>query len=293
MPPLTTILTSFTLDPVALVVIVIAGTLYARGLAVSRRLGLPWPIRRSLAFYALGLGSFAWVSFGFLGAFSSDLRWAFAARVALLLFAVPAFVSLGRPLVLARQSMGSTGVHHLDAVLNSRLIRFTGNAVFEPIFGVALFMLFLTRFAGEARTNQAAELAITLLIPAIGLITILPIFENIAHHTSFFVTFEFVLAFAALVFDPIPGIVLRLSETVIDPLSRVSTVFSWMPNPLRDQQLAGDLLWFIAEIVDVPILIILIIRWSRIDRTEAKSIDDLDDDEFEALAREHLRGPER
>jgi cytochrome c oxidase assembly factor CtaG len=293
MPPLSTVLTSFSLDPVALAVIVAAGTLYARGLALSRAQGHGWPIRRSVAFYALGLGSFAWVSFGFLGTFSSEVQWTFATRVALLLFVVPALVGLGRPLVLARQAMTNSGVHRLDVVLNSRLIRFTGNAVFEPIFGVALFLLFLTRFAGEARTNHVAEWGITLVMPVIGLITVLPIFENIAHHTSFFVTIEFVLAFAALVFDPIPGILLRLSGSVIDPLARASTAVSWMPNPLRDQQLTGDLLWFIAEIVDLPILIILIIRWSRIERHEAASFDELDDDEFEALAREHLRGPAR
>jgi cytochrome c oxidase assembly factor CtaG len=63
----------------------------------------------------------------------------------------------------------------------------------------------------------------------------------------------------------------------------------WWPSPLRDQQLSGDLLWFIAELADVPVLIILFIRWSRVDKREAKSFDDLTDEEMDALTQEHLR----
>jgi cytochrome c oxidase assembly factor CtaG len=62
----------------------------------------------------------------------------------------------------------------------------------------------------------------------------------------------------------------------------------WWPNPLHDQHLAGDLLWFIAEIADVPILILLFVRWSRLDRRDAKKMDALSDDEMDALTREHL-----
>ena len=51
----------------------------------------------------------------------------------------------------------------------------------------------------------------------------------------------------------------------------------WFPSQLRDQQLSGDLLWFIAEVSDIPVLIFLFIRWNRTDRTEAKAIDQTDE----------------
>ncbi|MCU1421320.1 MAG: cytochrome oxidase assembly protein, partial [Microbacteriaceae bacterium] len=38
-----------------------------------------------------------------------------------------------------------------------------------------------------------------------------------------------------------------------------------------------------------PILILLFIRWTRVDRKEARSLDDLSDEEMDALTREHLR----
>ncbi|CAN5259965.1 hypothetical protein BH11ACT4_BH11ACT4_13650 [soil metagenome] len=294
MPPLVLYATTWTGDPIAIVAILAAAGLYAWGLVRLRGRGIRWPLRRALAFYGLGLGSYAWVSFGFLGAYSTDLRWAFTTRVALLLLVVPALVALGRPLVLARAAMSERGVLRLDGFLRSRPLRIMGNAVFEPLFSLALFLAFLTPLAGLVRTNPDAQWVISLVIPVIGLLTILPIFENTARHTSFFVMVEFVLAFAAFLFDSIPGIVLRLSESVLDGIpAPIGMTAAWFPGPLRDQQLSGDLLWFLAELLDIPILIVLIIRWNRIDRREAKSLDDLSDEEMAVLTREHLRGPAR
>ncbi|MEP6481231.1 MAG: cytochrome c oxidase assembly protein [Rhodoglobus sp.] len=291
MPPLSLFFSAWTVDPVAIAGLIIAGGLYCAGIVAAARRGISWPIRRTLAFYALGLSSYSWLSLGFLAAYSVDLRWAFTTRIALLLLVVPALMSLGRPVALARAALGQNGVRRLDGFLNSRPIRFTGNAVFEPLFSLVLFLAFLTTLAGIVRTDSHAQWAMSLLLPVIGLLTIVPIFENTARHTSFFVMVEFVLAFAAFLFDSIPGIVLRLSDTVLDGISGpAGAVPQWFPSPLRDQQLSGDLLWFLAELLDVPILIILIIRWNRIDRGEAKSLDALSDEEMALLTEQHLRG---
>lgn len=63
-----------------------------------------------------------------------------------------------------------------------------------------------------------------------------------------------------------------------------------VPSPLRDQQLSGDLLWFIAEIADIPVLVLLFVRWARVDRGEARGFDQLSDEEMAELTRQHLRG---
>ena len=294
MPPVALYFTTWTVDPVAALALVVAAVLYAAGIVGARRRGVHWPVRRTLGFALLGLGSYAWIAFGFLGAYSSDLRWAFTTRIALLLLVVPALVALGRPLVLARAAMSEVGVERLDRLLDSRLVRFTGNAVFEPLFSLCLFLGFLTPLSGLVRTSVYAQWGVSALIPLIGLLTILPIFENTVRHTSFFVMVEFVLAFAAFLFDSIPGIALRLSETVLDKVPPgLGGSAPWFPNPLRDQQLSGDLLWFLAEALDVPILIILIIRWNRIERKEARSLDDMSDEEMAELTQAHLRGPDR
>ena len=294
MPQFPLVLTARAFDPLAFVALLAALGLYTAGLVAARRRGIRWPMRRTLAFAVLGLGSYSLLTFGFLGAYSVELRWAFTTRIALLLLVVPALMSLGKPLVLARATLSEAAVHRLDDFMDSRLIRFTGNAVFEPLFSLVLFLGFLTPVAGVVRGSLPGQWALSVLIPIIGLCTILPIFDNRIRHTSFFVMVEFVLAFAAFLFDSIPGILLRLSETVLDKVpTPIGTLPGWFPSALRDQQLSGDLLWFLAEILNVPILIILIVRWSRIERREASVFDDLSDEQMAALTREHLSGPER
>jgi cytochrome c oxidase assembly factor CtaG len=264
--------------------------IYALGVVRVRRKGEKWSNWFVAAFYGLGIGSFLVVNFGFLGAYSHDLRWAFSTRTALLLFVTPALLALGRPVRLARLTLGSKGVDRVDGFLSTRVIRFLGNAVVEPFVTVVIFTIFLTPIAGALRLSPIGQGAVTVLIPAIGLLLVLPLIEYSSHRSGFFVTVEFLLAFAALIVDAVPGIVVRLSTTVLDGLGTVAGAHpAWYPSPLRDQQLSGDLLWFIAEIADVPVLIILFIRWSRVDRREAKSYDDLSDEEMDALTQAHLR----
>jgi putative membrane protein len=275
---------------VALGVTLILAVLYAVGVYRVRRKGERWSNWLVAAFFGLGIGSFVVINFGFLGAYSQELRYAFSTRTALDLFVSPALLALGRPVTLARLALSGKGVRALDRFMASRPIQILGNAIIAPLVTVAIFSVFMTPLAGLLRTTYLGRSIFLVLIPAIGLLLVLPLIEYSSHRTAFFVTVEFLLAFVELVIDAVPGIVIRITGSVLDGVGAVAGAHPvWFPNPLRDQQLSGDLLWFIAEIADVPVLIILFVRWSRVDRKEAKSYDDLSDEEMDALTQEHLR----
>ena len=277
-----------------MIFVAVAGAGYAAGMVMARRRAHRWPVWNTLAFFGLGLGSYAWVSFGFLGYYSQDLRWAFTTRIALLLFAVPVLISFGKPVALARLALSGRPLRMLNGFLDSRFMSVLGNAVFEPIFTLALFLVFLTPLAGTLRLSPPAQTGISILIPVIGLLMVVPIMENLGEHSGFFISFEFMLSFAALVFDAIPGIVLRLNGHVLDLVAPLAgNLPAWWPNTLHDQHLSGDYLWFLAEITDIPVLIVLFIRWSKLDRHDAQSMDELSDEEMEALTQAHLRGEGR
>jgi len=274
---------------------VIAAALYVAGILRAGRRGIRWPRRFTLAFFALGLGAFAVVQFGFLGAYSHELRWAFTTRIALLLFAVPACISAGRPVGLLRASLGEGGGRRLERVLTSGVIKLFGNAIFATIFSALVFCLFLTPVAWVLRGTPALSAAMGIVIPLLGLVMVLPIVENAGGRTSLFITVEFLLAFVELVIDAVPGIVLRLNDAILDKAPiigpAVSSAASWWPNPVHDQHLAGDFLWFIAEIADVPILVLLFVRWTRSEKREEKKFDDLTDEQLDELTRQHLANP--
>lgn len=294
MPPVETFVTTWGLDAAGAVFVAVAGIAYAAGIILAHRKGHHWPLWNIVTFYLLGLGCYAWVCFGFLGVYSIDLRWAFTTRIALLLFAVPVLISFGKPVGLAHAALGATSLRALDAFLDSRFMRLLGNAVFEPIFTLALFLVFLTPLAGTLRLSPDVQSGISIVIPVIGLLMVIPIMENLGEYSGFFITVEFMLSFAALVFDAIPGILLRLNGHVLDRVAPLAGIVpAWWPTTLHDQHLSGDFLWFLAEITDVPVLIVLFIRWSRVDRKDAQEVDNLSDEELEALTRAHLRGEGR
>lgn len=235
------------------------------------------------------------VEFGFLGAYSHELRWAFTTRIALLLFVVPACIAVGRPIGLLRGSLGEAGAIRLERVLTTRILRLFGNAIFATLFAAAVFCLFLTPAAWVLRGTPSLNAVLTIAVPLVGLVMVLPIVENAAGRTSLFITVEFLLAFVELIIDAIPGIVLRLNDAILDhaPLigPAVANAASWWPNPVHDQHLAGDALWFIAEIADVPILVLLFVRWTRSEKREEKSFDSLSDEQLDELTRQHLANP--
>lgn len=282
------LLTTWRLDPVALGALIAAAALYLAGVARVRRSGGRWPLRSTLLFLLLGLGSYVVVTCGVLGVYSGALRWAFTTRVALLLLAVPPAIAAGRPLGLLRASLGERGQQRLERVLRSRVVRVFGNAIFGALFSAALFCLFLTPVAGYARGEPAIDAALGVVVPVLGLLTVLPLVEDAASRSSLFITAEFILAFVELLIDAIPGIVLRLSPVVLDHGPSIVSALAWWPSALRDQQLAGDLLWCIAEGADLPIIIVLLVRWARTDRRESRRFDELTDEQLEELNRQHL-----
>jgi putative membrane protein len=289
-PPVTVFLATWSFDPAAAVLLGSAAALYLAGVVRLRRRGHRWPVRLTVWFLLLGLGSYAWISFGFLRAYSGELRWAFTTRIALLLFVVPALMSLGRPIALARAALSEPGRRRTERFLASWPVRLFGNAMFAPVFACVAFLVFLTPVAAVLRDSVWSEWTISVLVPLAGMLLVLPIAAHSVVRTGFFITVEFLLAFAALLLDAIPGLLLRLNDSVLDGAARVTAAMPvWFPSPLHDQHLSGDFLWFIAEFADVPILVVLFVRWMRLDRRESKQLDELTDEQMAELTRAHLQ----
>ena len=76
-----------------------------------------------------------------------------------------------------------------------------------------------------------------------------------------------------LLLDAIPGIVLRLRTTLITSYFDHRTAHTWSPSALHDQQLGGAVLWCVAELIDLPFLLLVYLRWLRADERDAAQID--------------------
>jgi cytochrome c oxidase assembly factor CtaG len=267
------VLTQWRLGVVPLLVVVALLSAYGFGVRSARRRGHHWPTWRTVLFAGLGVGSYAVTTLGFLGVYSPYLRWAFAAQAALLLLVVPALVALGRPVELARKALGDNGSARLDRVLRSRPLRVLSHPVGGPALLLALLLLFLTPLPPEVRSHAAALAAAQVLLPLLGLMAVLPVASGEEPASTTTMAIGFLIAFVELIADALPGILLRLHSTVIGGAASLSSLPTWRPSPLRDQQLSGDVLWFLGEAIDLPFLAWLVIRWIRADQREAAVVD--------------------
>ncbi|MHC6228882.1 cytochrome c oxidase assembly protein [Arthrobacter sp. MMS24-T111] len=291
MPPLEILVSSWRLDWAATAFVVAAGALYGWGMRSAGRKGHRWPAWRAVAFYVLGLGTFVILTCGFTGVYGPQQRWAFTLKISLLLFVVPLLIGLGKPLTLARAALPDHGIRVFDAVLSSRPVRFVSNSFGAPLLGLALFSTFLTPAFYTLRTNPAADALLTLGVPLLGMLMALPIIEESNfQRSSAYLTLEFMFVFIELLIDAVPGILLSLNGQVLDHALTVPDPQWWFRDALQDQQFAGNLLWFICEVVDLPLIILMFIRFSRSDKREAVAFDELTDEQLDELHNQHLRG---
>ncbi|UKA75326.1 cytochrome c oxidase assembly protein [Arthrobacter sp. FW306-07-I] len=293
MPPLEILMSSWQLDWAAAAFVVVAAVLYGWGMRSAARRGQGWPVWRAVAFYVLGLGSFVVLTCGFTGVYGAQQRWAFTIKISMLLFVVPLFIGLGKPLTLARTALPAKGIDTLNTVLASRPARFVSNSFGAPLLGLALFSTFLTPAFYTLRTDPVAGGLLTLGVPLLGMLMALPIIEESDfQRSSAYLTLEFMFVFIELLIDAIPGILLSLNGQVLDHVMSVPSPQWWFRDAFQDQQFAGNLLWFICEVLDLPLIILMFVRFSRSDKREAGAFDELTDEQLSELHKQHLRGPD-
>ena len=283
------LLTHYALDPVMLMAVIGAGFWYLRGLRRLARLrhGTAWPRRRTASFVA-GLALTAWVSCGSLQAYYPSLFWVWTTQILALLLVAPILLVAGQPVELDRRLGGGV----LSRVVASPVARLVGSPFIGPaLIPVLSAVLFFGPLPGWSVQSPPLAWLVALAATVIGCVIVLPALDVQEVRTSVLVGLAMTVGFFELLLDAIPGIVLRLQT------HRASTFFDerhlhgWSPGWLHDQQLGGAVLWTVAEVLDLPFLVVLFLRWHRTDVREAGAVDAVLD--AEQIVRSAARGPSK
>ena len=265
------LLTHAALDPLMLLACLGAAFWYARALRRVTRLrrGSVWPRRRTVSF-AAGIVLTAWVSSGGMQAYYSSLFWIWTAQILTLLLVAPVLLVAGQPVELDRRLGGGV----LSRIVASPVAALIGNPFIGPalipVLGAALFF---GPLPGWAVQSAPLAWAVAVLVTVTGCIVVLPVLDVREVRTSVVVGLAMGIGFFELLLDAIPGIVLRLETHQASTFFDVRHVHSWSPGWLHDQQLAGAVLWTVAEVLDLPFLVVLFWRWYRTDVREANDVD--------------------
>ncbi|MBE7187283.1 cytochrome c oxidase assembly protein [Jatrophihabitans endophyticus] len=262
------VLTHWTPQPVAIVLVVVLGLAYAYGV---RGLGRPWPRGRSVTF-AVGLALLLWGSCGFPQVYADSVFWVWTSQTLGLWLLVPIVVLSGHPVQLARLRVGRDS--RLERALRSRPVRVVSNPLVGPALVPLLsFAFFFGPVPGWAIASAPVGWVFQLLLLAIGAAMVLPLVGLDDDVSSLAVGLSLVVGSFELVIDALPGIVLRLSTHVSTSWFDHATVHPWTKPHLADQQLAGGILWCIAELIDLPFLYLVFRRWLRADARDAARVD--------------------
>jgi len=261
-PTLAALTDQWSLQPLALAAAVLLAGWYVRG--AHRQAG--WPARRTVAFLA-GTVALAWTTGAFPGAYAPSLYWVWTAQTLGLLLIVPLLLVAGRPLEL------------MPPPVAGRILRSPPmQALSSPLVGPGLLLvlsaaLFFGPIPGWAIDVPALGWLLQLVLVGIGAVIALPLVGGDGPGGSLAVGLAAMVGLVELILDAIPGVVLRLQTHTVTAFFDHRTSHSWSPRPVHDQQLAGAILWCVAEIIDLPFLVLAFRRWVRADNAEAARID--------------------
>lgn len=272
-PVVADIATRWTVAPVALAVAAIAAGWYVGSVRRLQRSGgrAGWPLRRSVTF-GLGIALLVWTTCGFTQVYSRALFWVWTSQQLVLLLIVPILLMAGQPIELARRTRGERALP--VRLVQSRVGGLFANPLVGPVLIPALsFVLFFGPLPGWAIEYPVFGAILPVMIVGAGALIVLPLVSTDDTRGSMAVALALTIGVFELLLDAIPGIVLRLHTTIVTSYFDHRHEHSWSPTHLHDQQLGGAILWCVAELIDLPFLLLVYLRWLRADERDAAEID--------------------
>jgi putative membrane protein len=270
-PTVAGLATDWQLQPVALVAAVALVAWYWYAVRGQRASGAEWP-RRRVVLFSVGLALGIWTTCGLPEVYGRSLFWIWTSQQLGLLLILPAVILSGGPLELARIRGGAEG--RVSRIVASAPIRALGN----PLVGPALVplmsvLLFFGPIPGWAIRYTAVGWVMPVLVLAAGSLVVLRLVGLQSNPSSMAVGLALAIGSFELVLDAVPGIALRLHHTVTTSFFDYRLAHVWAHSPIHDQQLAGTIVWCVAELIDLPFLVLVYRQWVRADARDAATVD--------------------
>ena len=162
----------------------------------------------------------------------------------------------------------------LTRVADSRPMKLLSKPAVGPVLlPVITLLVFFTAIFPASLSNYGVYQLVHALLLVTGLVIALPLADEGGLATSLGIAAGILFAFLELLADAIPGIAIRLRTSILGYDHYHAVGRTWGPTLLHDQQFGGAIVWFLAEIIDLPVLALLVVAWIRADEREAKIID--------------------
>lgn len=223
--------------------------------------------------FAVGLALLVVATMSVIGVYDRVLFWVKALQVLLLLFVVPFFLAMGRPLTVLRGAMGPVGQARMDRALATGPARLLVHPATTSVAMLATpWLLYLTPwYEAVLRDGWVAEVTrISLVLIGFGYFYARLQTDPVPRRYSQLISL--VISIVESIGDGLLGIVLWLG-----PLIAVEYYHSvgrhWGPSMRVDQSIGAGILWLVADALGVPFIIVLMRSFSRDETEKAAAVD--------------------
>ncbi|WP_426244123.1 cytochrome c oxidase assembly protein [Nocardioides sp. LHG3406-4] len=292
------VFTDWGLDPVPFVITVWVAGLYLVGVAVMRRRGDRWPVGRTVAFVAVGMGAFLFATASGLARYDTTLLSAHMVQHMILSMVVPLFLALGAPVTLALRTLPARPRRWLLALLHSPVAKVLS---FAPL-AFALYVLspwalyFSPWYDASLRSAYVHELMHVHLV-LVGSLFFWPLMgiDPVPGRVGY--PARMLLTVLTLPFHAFLGVTIMGQSTLIGGewylALREGPMGAWLPDAMDDQHVAGGLLWASGDLIGLVFFAVLFTQWVRSSMAEAKREDRRLDLLEERAAADAARSPDR
>jgi putative copper resistance protein D len=275
-PPLTAVrlLTEWSGDWWLALGLVVLAVLYVLGLVRLRRRGDHWPVGRSVAFLAGGLGSALLATMSGIGAYDTVLFSVHVVQHMILVLVTPLLLALGAPVTLALRTLPGRLRSALLRVLHSRLARvLTFAPLALALFIVTPFVLYYSPLYEVTLRSAFWHALLHLHFVTIGALLMWPLVGVDPVPGRLDYPFRLLVMFLMLPFHAILGISIMSANRLIAGAWYLAFERTWPPSPLDDQYLAGAIMWGSGDITAVLMLVALFVQWFAHSQREARRTD--------------------
>jgi putative copper resistance protein D len=282
--------TTWTLEVLPLIAIVVVTGLYLAGVITLRRRGVAWPIGRTFSFVVIGMGSALFALQSALAAYDTVLISVHMVQHMVLSMVVPIFTAMGAPITLALRTLPLRGRRLLLTVLHSRVSKvLTHPVVAGSMFILNPFVLYFSGLYALSLRNAFVHDWMHLHFVVIGCLWFWPLLgiDPMPRRAPF--PMRMIMIMVTMPFHAFLGVVIMQSTALIAEDWYVGLGRTWGPSPLEDQRLAGGILWATGDLVAVVVFAVLFVGWVRASEREAvredRRLDRLDREsvEYDAL----------
>jgi cytochrome c oxidase assembly factor CtaG len=223
--------------------------------------------------FGVGIALWALATIGAIGAYAHTLFWMRALQVLTLLYVVPLFIALSKPVTVVRGALGPAGRDRIDRFLATRFARVLAHPLTTSLAMLGTpWLLYLTPWYTASLESEWIGAATRILLVAVG----------------------FGYFYARLQADPVPhkypqliSLLITVGEALGDGVlglviwqgSLIGAAYyselhrSWGPDQRLDQTIGAGVLWIVGDLVGWPFVLLLMRALSRDEKAHAVQVD--------------------